>query len=199
LQPLDDLRVGIAETMPKLVTVARDDRRPGLCGAALKKAPLGVRSLSMARASELSEKQLNLLSAALRHARDAMHLLDVGHSGHSSEQAFHLAGFAPECARKALLGDRVFDKVLGHRLDAGAEVVLEAALALAPHARRYGARSWAVRYPALSSWSVHSRYNRSDTTAAATVTPVVEQAAKAVQETVAALFADGRIPVSFSW
>jgi hypothetical protein len=153
----------------------------------------------MARASELSEKQLNLLSAALRHARDAMYLLDIGHQGHSTDQAFHLAGFGPECARKALLGDRVFDKVLGHRFDAGAEVVLEAALALDPRARRYGARAWTARYPALSTWSEQARYHRTGTTPAAIATPVVEQAAQAVHETVAALFADGRLPMSFSW
>lgn len=154
---------------------------------------------AMARASKLSEDQLNFLSAALRHARDSVYLLDVGHQGHSTDQAFHLAGFAPECARKALLGDRVFDKILGHSFDAGAEVVLETALALDPRARRYRARAWTTRYPALTTWSEQARYYRTGTATAALATPVVEQAAQAVHETVAALFADGRLPVSFSW
>ena len=38
----------------------------------------------------------DLVSAALRHARDAEWL-----AHRSPDQAYHLAGYAPECARKA--------------------------------------------------------------------------------------------------
>ena len=153
----------------------------------------------MARLGEYSTKQLALISAALRHARDAVHLLDAGHQGCSIDQAFHLAGFGPECARKALLGDRIFDKVLGHRFDGGVEVVLDAAVALDPHARRYAPRGWAARYPALATWSEQSRYYQTGTNDDASARPLVEQAARAVLETLTALYADGRIPAGFSW
>lgn len=153
----------------------------------------------MGRATEFSTRQLVLISAALRHVRDAAYLLDASHPGQSIDQAFHLAGFGPECARKALLGDRVFDKVLGHRFDAGVELVLDAALALDPQARRYSPRGWAARYPALPTWSEQSRYYATGTKTDASARPVVEQAARAVHDTVVALFADGRIPSGFSW
>lgn len=152
-----------------------------------------------ARSSELSTKQLTLLSAALRHARDAEHLLEVENRGRSVDQAFHLAGFGPECVRKALLSDRVFDKVLGHRFDSGAEVVLDVVLALDPRARRYAPRGWASRYPSLVEWSEQSRYRRTGTYDSSVTTPLVEQAARAVRETLAVLFADGCLPSGFAW
>ncbi len=44
----------------------------------------------------------DFVSAALRHTRDAEHL--VAHGEHASrDQAWHLAGFAHECARKSLI------------------------------------------------------------------------------------------------
>jgi len=62
----------------------------------------------------LSPKRTALVSAALRHVDDAQALLAV-----SPVQAFHLAGFGPECARKAALtvpgaSQGTMDKAIGH-------------------------------------------------------------------------------------
>ncbi|MEZ4475524.1 MAG: hypothetical protein R3F60_32965 [bacterium] len=54
----------------------------------------------------------DMASAALRHVRDARGLL--GGSDASLDQAWHLAGFGPECARKAAINTPALDKVLGH-------------------------------------------------------------------------------------
>jgi hypothetical protein len=51
----------------------------------------------------LDKHAVDLLSAALRHVRDAEHLATPNHSGYSPDQAHHLAGFGPECAQKATL------------------------------------------------------------------------------------------------
>ena len=72
----------------------------------------------------LDKHAVDLLSAALRHVRDAEHLATPNHSGHSPDQAYHLAGFGPECARKATLYHRLFDKPLGHTLGVGATTAL---------------------------------------------------------------------------
>lgn len=147
---------------------------------------------------EFSSGQLQLLSAALRHRRDARALLDV-RSVRSLDQAFHLAGFGPECARKALLAERMFDKVLGHRFDAGSEDVLDAALALEPLALRYAPRDWQTREPALAAWSEQSRYDETGTHDKAAVESLVTVAERIVGDLVFGLFCDGRVPASFAW
>lgn len=54
----------------------------------------------------------SLCSAALRHVRDARSLLME--PGASPDQAWHLAGFGPECARKACVEDSAVHKIIGH-------------------------------------------------------------------------------------
>lgn len=152
----------------------------------------------MKRHVELSVKQLDKVSAALRHARDAEHLLQEGPS-RSIDQAFHLAGFGPECIRKALLDDSVFDTILGHRLDLGMESTLETILALDPAARRYAPRHWSARWPALGTWTEQARYEPTGKRAPAEVGALVLQSAEIVRETLAALWADGRLPPRFLW
>ena len=44
----------------------------------------------------MNPEQVRLLSAARRHITDAEHLLEPG-LHQSQDQAWHLAGFAPEC------------------------------------------------------------------------------------------------------
>src|SRR5215212_4601191 len=93
----------------------------------------------------------DLLSAAIRHLRDAEFLASVAAPDRSLDQAFHLAGFAPECARKAALPRSTFDKAIGHGTTDASELSLEWALAHDPRARRYRIDlvKWAARYPAL--------------------------------------------------
>jgi hypothetical protein len=118
----------------------------------------------------LERRAIDLLSAALRHARDAESLLAPQNpGGQSIDQAFHLAGYGPECARKATLGLRDFDKTIGHRFDGRAEGVLDALVALDPWALRYGASGWGARFPALAEWKETARYHRTGTADAACV------------------------------
>ena len=104
-----------------------------------------------------------LLSAALRHLRDAEHLFASGSGDRSLDQAWHLAGFGPECARKAFLSDAIFDQVLGHEWSADSESLLEMALALDPSSWRHRLDGWAVRKPILCHWSPEHRYERTGT------------------------------------
>ena len=89
----------------------------------------------------MTEPQLTLLSAALRHTRDARALL-----ASSPDQAWHLAGFGPECARKAALSERWADHAMSHQLGAPAEGVLEMAIAMDAHAVRYRLEGWATQW-----------------------------------------------------
>ncbi len=142
---------------------------------------------------QLSVASISLLSAALRHVRDAEHLADTN-SGHLSEdQAFHLAGFGPECARKATLGVRSFDRLLGHQLSETAEPIIEVALALDPVARRYDTQGWDARFPEFATWSEQSRYERTGARRRTEVTPLLSAAREAVDEVILALWSDGRL------
>lgn len=87
----------------------------------------------------LKQRQLDFLSAALRHMRDAEHLLGPGE--HTSlDQAYHLSGFGPECARKATLSRGSLDKALGHLGEDGNDETLEIALVMDAGAARYRLR-----------------------------------------------------------
>jgi hypothetical protein len=142
----------------------------------------------------LNSKALDFLSAALRHARDAEHLLDEGMGYTSPDQAYHLAGFAPECARKAVLAERWLDKALGHGIESTAEEVLEFALSLDPLARRYDPAGNRARWPALAGFRVEARYERTGTRDRASAEALCREAREAVDATVLALWTDGRIP-----
>lgn len=125
----------------------------------------------------------DLLSAALRHARDARHLI-ADHGDRSVDQAVHLAGFAPECALKACLSDKRWDKSLGH--DLGDDAV-NFALALDPRASRIvGGLT-----PRLVGWNVEVRYARTGTTEADTANALVEAASRAVDQIVVRAWLDG--------
>src|SRR5713101_3629022 len=98
-------------------------------------------------------------SAALRHIRDAEHLLAEG--AHASrDQAWHLAGFAHECARKACIGEGWVPRLLGHDFSGAGERVVEIAIALDPRAGRFPVGRWGVRYPAITPWRAGHRYER---------------------------------------
>lgn len=135
----------------------------------------------------------DFVSAALRHARDAEHLLSPS-PGSSPDQAWHLAGFAHECARKACLADGWVAKVLGHDFDAASETTLELATALDPRVSRYPIRNWRVQYPRIAEWSPNHRYERTGSRPDDVPTrELVKQARTAVDTMVVALFLDGRL------
>jgi len=144
----------------------------------------------------LEREAIDLISAALRHVRDAEWLAESTHPGGSPDQAWHLAGYGPECARKATLRIRAFDKTIGHRFGSGRENVLDVALALDPFALRYAPSDWAGRYPALTEWREDVRYERTGSFARKPlpVGELVLHSRRAVDAVVAALWADGRFP-----
>jgi hypothetical protein len=141
----------------------------------------------------LPPKAVDLLSAALRHVRDAEHLLDAGPNA-SVDQAYHIAAFGPECARKASVSVRWLDKEIGHGAEAFADDLVELILAIDPVAHRYDPRSYRARFPALSRWKVDCRYDRTGTCTQTQAEALCREARTAVDATVAALWADGRIP-----
>jgi type IV secretory pathway TrbD component len=106
----------------------------------------------------LAQDQLNLLSAALRHREDAETLL-----GTSPDQAWHIAGFAAECVRKACLSNDVFRKALSHEMTADADRLLDLILGLDAHAVRLSVQGWAPAGSWLSHWSEAHRYDPRDT------------------------------------
>lgn len=142
----------------------------------------------------LGQEQLALISAALRHVRDAEFLLDGPASGRSLDQAYHLAGYGPECVRKATFSLRLFDKIMGHQLGKSAEDLLEVILSLDPWPARYYPLDWESRFPELVGWRESCRYEKTNSRNEMDVRPVVEQARRIVDEITLALWADGRIP-----
>lgn len=121
----------------------------------------------------------DLLSAALRHVRDAEALLES-----SVDQAWHLVGYGPECATKALLPRSDFDRALGHDLR---EELVELVRALGP-APRLPARPSELR-----NWSVSVRYERTGTARRETARRAVEAARRFVHRVVADAWCEGRI------
>jgi hypothetical protein len=134
-----------------------------------------------------------LISAALRHLRDAEYLANSGSEHLSLDQAEHLIGFGPECARKALLSVAWVDKILGHDFGAWSQEVLAVIDSLDPSAARYDTRGWNDRYPSLADWKPSCRYNRTGaaSTRALDVGQLIKQSRQAVDEAVLALWADG--------
>jgi hypothetical protein len=134
------------------------------------------------------DRATDLVSAALRHVRDADGLLKT-----SPDQSWHLAGFGPECVRKACLERGWLDRVLGHDLAKWSDEVLEVALALDAQAGRYEVRDLASRFPKLTCWAVGSRYDRTGTRTESEAQELVEQAAELTYELAADLWMDGVI------
>ncbi len=133
-----------------------------------------------------------LVSAALRHVRDAEHLVAEGPNS-SPDQAYHLAGYAPECMRKATLSVRWFDKAIGHRFDDSTEGALEFAIALDPLAERYAPRRFGSRFPALACWREDARYEQTGARDPAEAQRCVSEARNVTNDLLFAMWADGRL------
>jgi hypothetical protein len=134
-----------------------------------------------------------LISAALRHVRDAELLADSTRlsSDASPDQAYHLAGYAPECARKACLSARWADKAIGHGVSTS-ERSLELVLSLDRHAHRYRLRGWATAHPDIAAWRPDVRYDATGTHVGKTA-GLVAAARHVVDTLVLALWTDGRL------
>jgi hypothetical protein len=132
----------------------------------------------------------SFLSAGLRHVRDAERLLTS-----SPDQAWHLGGFALECARKAYLVDGWVARVLGHDFSSASELTLDAASALDPRLSRYPLRDWATRFPDVARWNPEHRYERTGTCAAETrdVAALVQHARDAVDRCLLDLALEGAL------
>lgn len=147
----------------------------------------------------LDRRALGMLSAALRHARTAEYLLSAPKPDQSPDQAFHLAGFGPECARKASLPRATYDQAIGHGVGAASETALRFALAVDPVARRYDVEGWAARYPALAGWNERVRYEPTGRRSTQDAAEIVREAHEVVDRLSFALWADGQVPAGFSW
>lgn len=141
-------------------------------------------------AVSLSSRSTDLVSAALRHVEDAESLL-----ANSPDQGWHLAGFGPECARKACLAEDWLDKLLGHDLAAVSDEILDLALALDVTAARYALRGLARNRPTLARWSVESRYDPTGTHGHDEAEELVKDAADVTRALAADLWMDGRVRI----
>jgi hypothetical protein len=146
----------------------------------------------------MDDRACGFLSAALRHVRDAEHLA-LPTPAQSLDQTYHLAGFGPECARKASLPRRTYDKAIGHGATEVSEVALRFALAMDPAARRYDLEGWRATYPALAAWGEGARYEATGTRTAQQVDLLLREAREIVDRITAALWMDGMIPERFQW
>jgi hypothetical protein len=141
--------------------------------------------------NDLSPRQVSLLSAAVRHVADAERLLAPPPS--SPDQAWHLAGYGPECARKACIDEEILDRTLRHGWGSQGEVLLEWWIPLDPAAWRYRLGGWAERAPRLADWSPSHRYERTGTRGDAPARELTTSAGALVDAVVADLWADGRL------
>jgi hypothetical protein len=134
-----------------------------------------------------------LISAALRHVRDAEHLLVPG-LHRSVEQALHLAGFGPECIRKGCVDETIADQALGHDIVDATDSVVDVLLALDPAASRYGIDEAASRLSQRARhWSPGCRYMATvaPEPLAGSVALVVHEARAFVDELVLEIWSDG--------
>jgi hypothetical protein len=137
-----------------------------------------------------------LISAALRHVRDAEHLLTPG-PHRSVEQALHLAGFGPECARKGCLDEEMADKALGHDIEGADDPTVDLLLALDPSASRYGIDGHTSKLPHRAKhWHLECRYMATGEPGQIekAVAAVVEEARAFVDGCVVDLWRDGALP-----
>ena len=140
--------------------------------------------------ASLNQGQVDLISAALRHVRDAEKLLQESVCL-SVDQAWHRAGFGPECIRKATLGERWADKALGHVLTDSK--VWDWALALDPWASRSAPAVWEPVSGPFREWRPEARYDATGTATEPDARRLVEAARQAVDDVVTDLWADGRL------
>jgi len=112
----------------------------------------------------------------------------------SVEQALHLAGFGPECARKGCVDDAITDHAAGHNINDATDAVVEVLLALDPAASRYGIDEHAARLPyRATDWRPDCRYmaTHAPELYAKRVESVVREARRFVDDCVIDIWSDG--------
>lgn len=129
----------------------------------------------------------SLASAALRHLADARRLLtDQGEVPASPDQSWHLAGFGPECARKATLADEELHKILGH--DLADEALVGWVLALDPEAS-----ATMVGEAPDAIWRPDHRYEATGTRNPHDAHTLLERCEESALQTLCFLWAAGRL------
>jgi hypothetical protein len=136
----------------------------------------------------MSKEQIGFVHAARRHVRDARALLAT-----SPLQSYHLAGFGPECARKALPGLDAYAKKLGHKVDVDI-FLTNLFTALDPFLHRYPVVGWSTRFPKYSQWQPEVRYQADTDPRTQDAAALVSEAEEAVCDVLFALYADGSAP-----
>lgn len=155
-------------------------------------------------AHDLSQKARDLVSAALRHLRDAELLLNAEERS-SPDGAFYLAGYAPELVRKATLAEDWLDRAIGHITEAPqrqandleeATVPGAAALLLAteldPIAHRYAHRNMDAIH--VLNWSTAARYKCTGSYRPESARRLIEEACRFTDDLLLDMWADGRFP-----
>jgi hypothetical protein len=133
----------------------------------------------------------NLVSAALRHVRDAEHLLEQG-PHRSLEQVLHLVGFGPECVRKACIDEELADKALGHEIRGASDPIVDVLVAIDPSASRYRIDDQESELPLrMAHWTMNARYMMSGQGAEATAESLTKEARRFVDRCVEILWSDG--------
>lgn len=132
-----------------------------------------------------------MTSAALRHLRDAQTL--SGGPQPSPDQAWHLIGFAPECALKAGLSAEWQGRAIGH---AGtlAEPLSGWLLDLDPSARRRLGSSYAA--DVIPGWTPQHRYKETGwlATTSFDLAGAIRDAEEIVIQRIATLWTAGDLP-----
>lgn len=135
----------------------------------------------------------NLLSAALRHVRDAETLIRPG-PDRSIDQVLYLSGLGPECARKACVDNGVADKALGHDIHSEEDDVLAVLLSLDPSASRYQLAQHSSELPHRHRlWRIERRYDKTGATTESEARAVLEEARRFVDRWTIELWSDGVI------
>lgn len=127
-----------------------------------------------------------MIDAALRHLRGARAALASG----DYEQAAHLVGFAPECARKAAIAEPDLWKKLGH--DFSAHPFLNALSALRPEGLRLRVDRLDSEFPVLRAWDPQIRYLKDGQISKYEAEDLERAAAEATARLVFAMTLEGR-------
>ncbi|MCB9653993.1 MAG: hypothetical protein H6729_07700 [Deltaproteobacteria bacterium] len=136
----------------------------------------------------------DLASAARRHIRDARTLLRrsaISGLAPSPDQAWHLAGFGPECARKAALPERDWDRILGHNLGPASDEIIGWLECLLPICARYTLRLG--KDPKIPRWSPEHRYEHTGSRTEIQAEDLVEEAERITDNLLLDLWLDGRL------
>lgn len=134
-----------------------------------------------------TDRPEDMIDAGLRHLGTATRCLE-----HADwEQVAHLAGFGPECLRKAaMLAPPAVNREFGHKL--GMHEMLDALSALRPHGLRLRADRLQTTWPALEDWDPQARYAADGTVSADQAKELHTDAAAAVRGLLFAMVLDER-------